>query len=128
MSITEADIGSDVYIYANARKGGNVTITRGNIVQKFEIRSYQIICLGIFDGTPIDVTVKYTESPGTSNFVYGYQLDQEGYAQMLSVLGDEQLEVTSYDSTSLSGHIEVLEDGLLFLSVPYSEGWSAEVD
>ena len=128
MSITDADIGSDVYIYANARKGGNVTITRGNNIQKFEIRSYQIICLGIFDGTPIDVTVKYSESPGTSNFVYGYQLDQEGYAQMLSVLGDEQLEVTSYDSTSLSGHVEVLEDGLLFLSVPYSEGWSAEVD
>ena len=128
ISVTEADIGSDVYIYANARKGGNVIITRGNSTQRFEIRSYQIICLGVFDGTPIDVTVKYYESPGTANFVYGYQLDREGYEKMLSVLGDEQLEVTSYDSTSLSGHIEVLEDGLLFLTVPYSEGWSAEVD
>jgi hypothetical protein len=36
--------------------------------------------------------------------------------------------VTDYDSTSLSGHIDVKEDGLLFLSIPYAEGWSAEVD
>ena len=128
ISVKEADIGSDVYIYANARKGGNVTITRGSNIQKFEIRSYQIICLGKYDGTPIDVTVKYSESPGTSNYVYAYQLDQEGYAGMLSVLGDEQLEVTSYDATSLSGHIDVLEDGLLFLTIPYAEGWTAQVD
>ena len=47
---------------------------------------------------------------------------------MLQTFSDEQLEVTSYDSTSISGHIEVKEDGLMFLSVPYAEGWSAEVD
>ena len=127
-SVTEADIGSDVYVYANSKKGGNVTITHGNETRKFEIRSYQIITLGKFDGEPIEVTVKYQESPGTSNFVYGYQLDQEGYANMLATLGDEQLEVTTYDSTSLTGRVDAKEDGLLFLTIPYAEGWTAEVD
>ena len=47
---------------------------------------------------------------------------------MLSILGDEQLEVTSYDETSIAGHIDVKEDGLLFLSIPYAEGWKAVVD
>ena len=55
-------------------------------------------------------------------------MDQAGYANMLETLGDEQLDVTTYDTTSLSGHIDVKEDGLLFLSIPYAEGWSAEVD
>ena len=128
LTVEEADIGSDVYVYANARKGGYATVKNGDSSIRFEIRSYQIICLGIFDGTPIELTVKYSDSPGSSLFVYGYQLDQQGYAEMLEKFSDEQLEVTSYDTTSLSGHIDVIEDGLLFLSVPYSEGWSAEVD
>ena len=128
LTVYEADIGSDVYIYANSKKGGTVSVTNSNKTQTFEIRSYQIISLGVFDGTPINVNVKYHESPGSSVFVYGYQLDQEGYQNMLDVLGDEQLEVDSYDTTSLSGHINVNEDGLLFFSIPYAEGWTAEVD
>ena len=128
ITVDDADIGSDVYVYANAKKGGNVTVTAGNTVRKFEIRSYQIICLGMFDGTPMELSVKYQESPGSSIFVYGYQLDQEGYASMLDTLADEQLNVSSYDSTSITGHIDVKEDGLLFLTIPYAEGWTAEVD
>ena len=128
LTVEDADVGSDVYVYVNAKKGGNVTVTTGNNVRKFEIRSYQIISLGVFDGTPMELYVKYQDAPGSSLFAYGYQLDQEGYAKMLETLSDEQLEVTAYDSTSLSGHIDVKEDGFLFLSIPYSEGWSAEVD
>lgn len=128
LSVDEADIGSDIYIYINAKKGGNVTITSGENVRKFEIRSYQIITLGVFNGKPIEIQIKYSENPGASLFVYGYQLDQDGYRGMLGALSDEQLQVTSYDTTSLSGHIDVIEDGLLFLTIPYAEGWSAEVD
>ena len=47
---------------------------------------------------------------------------------MLEKFSDEQLIVSDYDTTSLSGHIDVKEDGLLFLSIPYAEGWSAVVD
>ena len=128
ITVEEADIGSDVYVYANAKKGGSVTVTVGDTVRKFEIRSYQIICLGVYDGTPMELYVKYQETPGSSLFVYGYQLDQEGYAGMLDKLSDEQLSVSAYDSTSLSGHIDVKEDGFLFLTIPYAEGWTAEVD
>ena len=128
LNVENADIGSDVYVYANAKKGGHATVKNGDSTLTFEIRSYQIICLGIYDGTPIELSIKYSDSPGSALFVYGYQLDQQGYAEMLDVFSDEQLEVTSYDTTSLSGHIDVREDGLLFLSIPYSEGWSAVVD
>ena len=60
--------------------------------------------------------------------MYGYQLDRAGYDRMLEKFSDEQLIVTDYDTTSMSGHIDVKEDGLLFLSIPYAEGWSAVVD
>ena len=128
ITIDDADIGADIYVYINAKKEGTATVTIGDKVRRFSTRSYQIVTLGVFDGTPMTLNMKYKETPGSSLFFYGYQLDQEEYAQMLDVFSDEQLHVTAYDSASLSGHIEVKEDGLLFLSVPYAEGWTAEVD
>ena len=126
--VNNADIGSDVYVYANSRKGGSVTVKVGDETRKYEIRSYQIISLGVFDGRPMELTVKYSESPGTTLLVYGYQLDKKGYDHMVETLSDEQLEVSEYDTTSVSGHIDVKEDGLMFLTIPYAEGWKAEVD
>ena len=128
VTINEADIGSDIYIYANSKKGGTVTIECGDKTRKFEIRSFQIITCGVFDGTPIHVYVKYSESPSSNITLYGYQLDRAGYDSMLEKFSDEQLTVTGYDTTSLTGHIDVKEDGLLFLTIPYAEGWSAVVD
>lgn len=128
LTVDNADIGSDVYIYANSKKGGTVTIKCGDTTRRFEIRSFQIITAGVFDGTPININVKYSENPGSSLAVYGYQLDRAGYEQMLAKFSDEQLQVTDYDSTSLSGHVDVKEDGLLFLSIPYAEGWTVEID
>ena len=128
VTIKDADIGSDIYMYANSKKGGNVTIKCGDKTRKFEIRSFQIITCGVFDGTPIEVYVKYSESPSSNITLYGYQLDRAGYDRMLEKFSDEQLIVTDYDTTSMSGHIDVKEDGLLFLSIPYAEGWSAVVD
>ena len=128
VTVKDADIGSDIYLYANSKKGGNVTITCGDKTRKFEIRSFQIISCGVFDGTPIEVYLKYSESPSSNITLYGYQLDRAGYDRMLEKFSDEQLFVTDYDTTSLSGHIDVKEDGLLFLSIPYAEGWSAVVD
>ena len=128
VTVKDADIGSDIYLYANSKKGGNVTIKCGDKTRKFEIRSFQIITCGVFDGTPIEVYVKYSESPSSNITLYGYQLDRAGYDRMLEKFSDEQLFVTDYDTTSLSGHIDVKEDGLLFLSIPYAEGWSVVVD
>ena len=128
VTVDNADIGSDVYIYANSKKGGTVNIKCGDKTRRFEIRSYQIITAGVFDGTPININVKYSENPGSALVVYGYQLDRTGYEQMLEKFSDEQLNVTKYDTTSIEGHIDVKEDGLLFLSIPYAEGWTAVVD
>ena len=129
ITIDDAKIGSDVYVYAGASKGGNATVTVGETSRKFEIRSFQIISLGIYDGTPMKLKVDYYDPPNASPlYVYGYQLDKDGYKKMVEKLSDEQLEVTSYDATSLSGTITAKESGLLFLTIPYSEGWCAWVD
>ena len=128
VSVKDADVGSDVYVYAHARKGANATVRNGNETRTFELRSYQIISLGVFNGSPMELTVKYHEQSDATLLVYGYQLDRQGYENALAFLSDEQLDVRAYDTTSLTGHINVLEDGLLFMTIPYAEGWKAEVD
>ncbi len=125
----KAEQNADLYVYVNSSCGGNATVSReGEEDFTFEIRSYQTISLGRFDGRPVTLEVKYTGKPGNSLNVYGVQLTEERFRAMFDTLADEQLEVTEYSSGKLKGTVDVINDGLLFMTVPYSEGWSAKVD
>lgn len=128
VSVNEADMGADIYLYVNATSGGSVSVRTEEGDYTYEIRSYQTICLGKFTGSPITATVKYSANPGTSLTVYAYELTQNDFYNAISYLNDEELEVTDYSSTDLKGTVTALNDGLLFLSIPYSEGWTAYVD
>ncbi len=129
VKVENAKIGADIYVYAGSSKGGTATVTVGETKRSFEIRSFQIIPLGVYDGTPMTLKVDYYDPPNASPlYVYGYQLDVDAYKEMLKELSDEQLEVTKYDATSLEGTVTAKKDGLLFLTIPYSEGWYAWVD
>lgn len=122
-------IGSDLYIYVDSNKGGTVSISsETKDSYSFEIRSYQVICLGKYEGVPVHVTLTYNKPPKGSFSVFAYELNNDGYEKMVSALSDDQLEVTSYDDTSLNGTIDVSEDGILLLTIPYSEGLTATVD
>lgn len=127
-TVNNATVGSDIYYYVDSGKSGNVSITVGDTTRSFDIRSYQIIYAGKFTGEPMEIKITYSTTPVGTLHLYTYELNMEGYENMLSALGDEQLMVTSYDDTSLCGTIEVKEDGLLFLSIPYSEGFVLLVD
>lgn len=129
VSVSGAEIGSEVYLYVDSSKSGRVEITRGeDPKQIFDIRSYQTICLGIYDGTPIQCKITYNTSPNGSLHLYAYEINQAGYQQMLDDLSDEQLEVTYYDDTTLRGTVTANEDGVLFLTVQYNEGFKLLVD
>ena len=128
VTVDGAEEGSDVYAYVYAAKGGTATITCEGQVKTFEIRAYQTVTLGEFTGSPITLQVTFPAAPTGQVKVYAYQLDYNAYENMVATLADEQLEVTSYDTTHLNGTIDVKEDGLMLLTVPYSEGWTATVD
>ena len=128
VAVNEADMGADIYLYVNATSGGSVSVRTEEGDYTYEIRSYQTICLGKFTGSPITATVKYSANPGTSLTVYAYELTQNDFYNAISYLNDEELEVTDYSSTDLKGTVTALNDGLLFMSIPYSEGWTAYVD
>ena len=129
ITVNYADIGSDVYIYADCSKGARVTIRRnGEQVWEYETRSYQTIYLGRFEGEPLSATLSYSDTPSGSFRVYAYELNAPGYEQMVSELSEHELAVTYYDDTTLRGTVNAGEGGFLLLTVPYTEGFELTVD
>ena len=127
--VDKAEQGADIYVYVNASCGGTAVVSREDEEEySYEIRSYQTICLGKYIGKPITLEVKYSGNPGNSLNVYGVQLTEQRFRQAIDTLADEQFEVTEYTACSVKGKINTSEGGLMFMTIPYSEGWSAKVD
>lgn len=133
--VDDATIGSDVYIYLDSDKPGNYVISHydadGNEIKhtaSIAYRYHQIIPLGIYDGTTIKCKVTLPNSPAGLMRVYSYELDNKSYEHMVEILSSEQLKVTSYTDKSIEGEITTEDGGLLFMTLPYSEGFTAYVD
>ena len=63
-----------------------------------------------------------------SGKIFVYQLNSEAFEKGFSKLREGGLNVTSYDSTHINGTFTAQNDGVLFTSIPYDGGWSAEID
>ena len=87
-----------------------------------------IICLGRFArGEEIVLSWKQKEAR-EKVMVYAAVLEEETFSEGLALLADEQLQVTDFDETSLSGTIVVNRPGNFCTSIPYDDGWTMYVD
>lgn len=127
--------GSDVCLYLDCGKPGTYVInkydsngellwTSGSIAYRY----YQILPLGIADGSTYKCTFKFTNSPSGSIKMYSYALNRPGYDAMVEKLSTEQLVVTDYDDTSIKGTITTEEGGILMLTIAYNDGFKLVVD
>lgn len=129
ITVMNADIGSDVYLYVDSSKGGRVKILSGaETVADYEIRSYQTVYLGQFTGEIMTASFTFNDSPAGTIHVYSYELNNAGYEQAMNELSQRQLNVMSYDDTSITGTIDAGNGGFMLLTVPYTEGFVLEVD
>lgn len=55
-------------------------------------------------------------------------LNEDNYKEAITELSKQGLNVTNYNDTTLNGTITVLEDGLMFTSIPYDTSWTVYVD
>ncbi len=60
--------------------------------------------------------------------VYFYQLNEDVLKAGYEALADETLALTEFSDTKFTGEITAKQDGHLYLSVPYEEGWTVYVD
>ena len=67
------------------------------------------------------------ETSGTGK-IFLYQINKAAFDKGIHKLSDGGLNVTSYDSTHLNGTFTANNDSVLFTTIPYDGGWSAEID
>ena len=102
----------------------------GRLMAKDRLET-QILDLGkLYPGDKLDFLFEFEDSASDSGTVglYLSKLDEKAYTEMYMALADEPLEITYVKDGKLDGTVNMKEDGLLFTSIPYEEGWSVEVD
>lgn len=123
------------YLYGYANNGScdkiSVKSEEGVIESDVSIEDYPVVFpMGNGqEGTTTDVEIfaKKDSNSGSYNLMI-YALKKDAFEEAYSRLADEQLNITSFSDTRITGDIDVIEDGILYMSMPYEKGWTVRVD
>ncbi|MBO4927835.1 MAG: YfhO family protein [Clostridiales bacterium] len=132
----DVEPGTHLYVYVVANKGAHVkindkdTVTEETKETSYSGRSYQILDIGYMDeNCEKTVTISFNEDGLSGNlWIQCARVVEPMYREMVEKLSDEQMKVVSYDSTHVEGIVTAQNDGVLFLTIPYDENWTAMVD
>ena len=119
------------YLFIEADDADAITVSQEKKDDKIEIRNDcgSIVNLGEMDsGTEFTVTIEYKEGKGGSVVSHVCTMDEAVWQDAYKMLSASMLDVTDYGDSYLKGTIDVQEDGVFVMSVPYEAGWKLKVD
>lgn len=92
-------------------------------------RENYLFNLGYSDETRTTCTITFPKK-GTFSLedIELYIQPMDSYAEQVEALRSESLENIEFSSNRMTGTIEVSQDKLLCISIPYSSGWTARID
>ena len=119
----------DVYFFCQT-EAENLTATVSGKTDKtcsFSATNQNYIChIGDVErGSEIEVTAGDDKSVSTC---YAFAFDEDVWQKAFDVLNSQQLKVTEWEDTKISGTVDAKKAGLLYTSIPYEEGWSIYID
>ena len=119
-----------LYVFAAIEGGDTAMIFDAGetFLRDMAIGRPYIFCAGSFKrGDSVSVLLSSNIDNGSITIYAGFP-DNALFDQGFSLLADEALELTYFSDTKITGRITVLEDGLLYTSIPYAGLWKAFVD
>lgn len=119
------------HLFIEADDADAITVSQEKKDDKIEIRNDcgSIVNLGEMDsGTEFTVTIEYKEGKGGSVVSHVCTMDETVWQDAYKMLSASMLDVTDYGDSCLKGTINVQEDGVFVMSVPYEAGWKLKVD
>ncbi|MDE5584402.1 MAG: YfhO family protein [Ruminococcus sp.] len=125
--------GSYLYGYADSSSCDYLNIKcDGNTVDSnVDIDSYPVVFpMGNGQSGSTETAEIFVDSESNSgNYkLMIYALSKENFETAYNNLADEQLNIKSFEDTEITGDIDVKNDGIMFLSIPYEKGWRVYVD
>ena len=133
----------NVFLLAQSGNLDTVKITTAESSKEFVFNAKQLIDLGVCE-QGVEVTVEFSSSNGdralesysdnTNSFDDALYLEiaginDEAYEQGIkAVRNNGVLNITEFDDDYICGTVNAAQDGTMFVSMPYDEGWTVTVD
>ncbi len=129
----EIKAGENVFLYVNTYMEAICVEVRNGNGEFLEEREYddlkfkRIVSLGVEDYDRTVVVYSADESVDKIMFD-AYGMNEDVLTEIYQVLNRNPMEITAISDTKVEGKVTTGEEGVLLLSIPYEEGWSATVD
>ncbi len=121
----------DLYINCKGSNIKNITLFIDGVQMTADRHQLQIFHVGnVTAGQTIEIEYLLNDGGDMQGTLYlnAASFDNALYEEVYDMLSETVLEDVCYDDTTISGTVNSSEDGLLFTSIPYDEGWTAYVD
>ncbi len=117
--------------YTHITQGDEISILRNDADEnnKFNMQRSYIACIGYFNkGDKISVYCDLKAGASGTAQVYVNMLNSSVLEEAYNKLSQSVMTTTARTDSSMSGTINVKQDGLFYTSIPYEKGWKAVVD
>lgn len=117
-----------VYVYM-LNQSKNVTLTLNEKTSNYETPRGVVMDLGILKKNT-EFTLAFEVPAAASGFfdIHVVSFDDSAFLKAQERLIDESLFVNSFSDTKILGTVNVKEEGFLYTSIPYEEGWKVKVN
>ncbi len=117
------------YLYIKSSDISSVNIKSSRINKTIEVSEAYIIDMGYHKTSEtIEVTLNVKDNDSGNFEIYAYGNNQEDLKTAYQQLSQGGLNITNYTETHLNGDINVVQDGILYTSIPYDKGWTCLID
>ena len=120
----------DLYIYFKAPHCKQIKVIRGESTDSYADEDGHIIHVGnLSAGERVTLTFVLDNAydQGTIKLI-GAEHASDVFEKFYAAMADEQWITNEVTSTRVTGTIQVKEDGMLFTSIPYENGWTVKGD
>lgn len=118
-----------VYAYIDSYYLSNISVTVNGASHSYgDSYPHVIECGRAKAGSQVVITMELKAAEYSTANTYVYGVNDAAWQKVYDALSDEQLDITEFSSTHLKGKITATDDGVLYTSIPYEEGWKAYVD
>ncbi|MDO4942915.1 MAG: YfhO family protein [Lachnospiraceae bacterium] len=122
---------TDMYLHFDFGGAENAELfVNGESRQSGRLNS-QIISVGkVSEGDVVSLKIELEPEEEGNGIITmrAASLDNEKFKQLVSTMKKNSFEMESYTSTSIFGHLNAKEDGVIFFSIPYDQGWKVMID
>lgn len=120
----------DLYIYFKAAHCTKVEVSHNGESQSYSDEDGHIFQVGTVDaGEQVTLVFHLDDAYDDGSIkLIAAEHSMDAFYQVFDILKTQRWELDKVSSTKLSGTITAEQDGVMFTSIPYDEGWSVKVD